>query len=135
MRSVQRGTVCLATNRPVESGHSEGRCAVPTLYSRFHIKNGPDRAAAAGIALDLCRASRARKGCLNARYYWANINEIVMLSDWETGVDVLAPPASGLDPAVGELTYKLHDIADRTAWELWTDARAGKDAYVRTGRA
>ena len=108
---------------------------MPTLYSRFHIKSGSDRAAAATLALNLCRAQRGREGCLNARYYWANVNEIVMLSDWENGTAPFTPPAGGPDPAIGELSYKLYDIADRTAWELWTDARVGKDAYVRAGRA
>ena len=108
---------------------------MPTVYSRFHIKHGPDRAAASDIALNLCRANRGRKGCLNARYCWANTNEIAVLTDWETSADAFASPEGGPDPAIGELQYKLYDIADRTAWELWTDARSGKDAYVRAGRA
>jgi hypothetical protein len=105
-----------------------------TRYDRFHINHGPDRATASRLVLDLCRALRAHEGCHGARYYWATVNDIAILSDWETAAAAFTPPAVP-NPEIGEIQYKLYDIADLTARELWTDARQGRDSYARAGRA
>lgn len=96
------------------------------VYSRWQLKQGADRKKLGDLALEMCRASRANEGVRNARYYWSDANTVTVLTDFEHPRFIFSgePTAEGAKRA-----FALADIADRTAWEVWQDARAGTDAY------
>lgn len=105
---------------------------MPTVYSRWQLKPGADRAKLGDLVLDACRMTRANEGVRNARYYWASANTVIWLADYEHSRFVYATPAT---PEGTKLNFAISDLADMTAWELWADARAGTEAYETSRKA
>ena len=98
------------------------------VYQRWQLKQGGDRKKLGDLTMEMCRASRANEGVRNARYYWADANTVTVLVDYEHPQVIFsgAPTADGTRRG-----FAISDLADRTAWEVWQDARAGTDAYDR----
>ncbi|MEP7215684.1 MAG: hypothetical protein ABI782_05475 [Anaerolineaceae bacterium] len=102
---------------------------MPLVYTRWQLKPGANRATLGDLVLDGCRAARANEGVRNARYYWADANSVVTLVDYEHARHVFAAPNT---PEGAKRAFAIADLADREAWELWADARAGTEAYEQS---
>ncbi len=90
-------------------------------YEKFQTTSREDFAQA---ALEACRAAREQAGVINSRFYWANPNEIAILTDAEPGA---WGPGSANDPSprAARAMYAMADLAKGTMNETWVDARAG----------
>ncbi len=99
---------------------------MPLVYSRWQLKPGADRAKLGDLILENCRAAKANEGVRSARYYWADANTVVVLTDFEHQRHVFASPATAEGT---KRAFAISDLADRAAWELWADARAGTESY------
>jgi len=97
-------------------------------YTKWRLRPGADRARLGDLALDWCRYSRSIGGCRNARYYWADANSVAILQEFDTLAQAFPPP----DGPGTKLAFQLSDVADRTVHEIWSDARAGTEAYQRS---
>ena len=69
------------------------------------------------------------RGVKNARYYWADSNSVITLVDYELARHVFAAPNT---PEGTKRAFAIADLADRTAWEVWANAREGTDAYANS---
>lgn len=104
---------------------------MPTVYQRWQLKPGADRAKLGDLVLEACRASRANEGVRNSRYYWPDANTVAILTDFEHQKHVFAAPGT---PEGAKRAFAIADLADRTAWEVWADARAGTESYEMSRR-
>lgn len=100
------------------------------LISRYERRDGADRDAMAGAALDVCRANRAAQGMRSARFYWTNTDTIVLMLDAESQ-EVFDRPGSSDQLRTA---FALADLARNTGLERWADARDGEQAYRGAGR-
>jgi hypothetical protein len=101
------------------------------VFSRFHLHPGADRIEFANRVLENCRFQRSLPGRLNSRYYWADTNTIVMLTEVESPSDVFA---QGPNEAGARTMFALSDVANRTGFEVWMGAREGTEANRMAGR-
>ena len=100
-----------------------------TVYSRWELRPGGDRVKLGNLALEMCRAERANEGVRSSRYYWADANTVVTLTDYEHPRHVFGAPATSEG---AKRVFALADVANRAAWEVWQDARAGTDTYEQS---
>lgn len=82
-------------------------------------------------ALEICRFYRSVEGTTGARYYWPDPNTVVILHDVENARDGI-PDVPNADGA--RIHFNMADIADRTAFEVWSGAGGGTETNRLAGR-
>ena len=77
------------------------------------------------------RCKRSREGTLNSRYFWPDANTVVIVGEIDHPRRVYGgePSADG-----ARIQFSLADLADRTAFEIWSGAREGTDQNQLAGR-
>lgn len=93
--------------------------------SRWERREGADRDQLGRAALAYCRALRGSDGVHGARFYWANPDALVVLTEAESAA-VLYRQAS---PEVARATFALADLARQTGAETLFDAKAAEAMY------
>lgn len=93
--------------------------------SRWERRDAADRDQLGRAALAFCKAQRLSDGVHSVRFYWANPDTVVVLTEVDSS-DVLYRQAS---PDLARATFALADLARQTATESLFDARAGEATF------
>ena len=93
--------------------------------SRWERRDGVDRDQLGKAALAFCRAMRGFDGVHNARFYWANPDTVVVLTEADSA-EVLVRQAS---PDLARATFGLADLARQTGLESLFDARVAEATF------
>ncbi len=93
--------------------------------SRWERRDGTDRDQLGQAALAYCRAMRSFEGVHGARFYWANPDTVVVLTEVDSS-EVLYRQAS---PDLARATFALADLARQTGAESLFDARTGEETF------
>lgn len=101
------------------------------VYSKWKLRPGGDRVALGTKALEMTRYQRSQEGCVSSRYFWADANSVVLLTELDAPSRVFSggPTADG-----SRIAFDFADLADREAWEVWMGAREGTATNKMAGR-
>lgn len=100
------------------------------VYSRWELRPGADRVALGNTALELCRFNRSLEGSLSSRYFWPDANAVVILHEVDNPRVVFPGPSA--DGA--RIAFNMSDLANRTAFEIWSGAGQGTETNRLAGR-
>jgi len=92
---------------------------------RWDRRDGADRDQLGKAALAFCRAMRSSDGVHSARFYWANPDTVVVLTEADSS-EVLYRQAS---PDLARATFALADLARQTGTESLFDARVAEATF------
>ncbi len=100
------------------------------IVNHFQRREGKDPEAFGIAAYDYCRASRTNPGTQSCRYYWVNLDLIVIQSEAESFEVYDRPPT----PEDAKASFALQDLPRLTQTERWQDPRAAEAGYRLAGR-
>ncbi len=95
------------------------------MVSWWERRDTGDREEFGQAALEFCRASRARDGVRSSRFYWLNLDTIVIATDAEQMSAFDGPPKPEQMGAV----IRLSAVARQVQQQRWGDAAAGEQIY------
>ena len=104
---------------------------MPLHIAKYERRDNADRNELGLAALEACRSARETAGVTDSRYYWANPDEIAIITDAEPGA---WGQGSGNtpQPRATKALFALADLAKNTSTEIWADARSGTETYKVT---
>jgi hypothetical protein len=97
--------------------------------SHWERRDAADREAMAKNALALTQALRAADGVRSSRFYWANADTIVIMTDADAALSSTPPSADA-----ARALFTLADMGRLTRDESWLDPSTGEQAYRAAGR-
>ncbi len=100
------------------------------LVNHFNRRDNASVEAFGNAAYDYCRASRAQAGTRSSRFYWVDIDTIVVQSEAES-FEVFDRPGT---PEMGKAAFALLDLARSGTTERWLEPQAAQEAYRSAGR-
>jgi hypothetical protein len=95
----------------------------------YERRDDADREALGKNALALTQAIRAADGVRTSKFYWANPDTIVVMTESEDDLPD-APPSAEAARAL----FAICDLARPTRNEQWIDPRMGERTYREAGR-
>jgi hypothetical protein len=98
---------------------------MPIGVTRWERRDGADRNRFALAALDYCRAWRATAGIRSSRFYWADVDTLVVLTDGHS-FDILDLPQT---PELAKALFSLSAVGRPAGSERWTEAAAGEATF------
>ena len=102
---------------------------MPIQLFMFERRDATDREDFGNAAYAACKAARAQEGVVSSRFFWADADTIVFLTEG-SGEALDSQPTVDYMKAL----YELADKARLTMNQRLLDPRAGVDNYRRAGR-
>jgi hypothetical protein len=99
------------------------------MVTWWERRDAGDQEAFGKGALNLCRASRARPGVRSARFYWRNLDNVVVVLDSDRMEAFDGPPT----PEQMQAIIALNAVARAVDQQRWADAGQGEQVY-RSGQ-
>lgn len=101
------------------------------LVSWWERRDTGDREEFARAALGFCRASKVRPGVRSSRFYWVNLDNLVIVNDAEQ-MDAFDGPPS---PEQMKAAIGLSAVGRQVQMQRWGDAAVGEEVYRAGQRA
>ena len=100
------------------------------IVDHFQRREGRDPEALGIAAYEYCRAALTNPGMQSCRYYWVNLDLIVIQSEAESFEVFDRPPT----PEAAKGSFALQDLARIAQTERWQEPRAAEEGYRLGGR-
>jgi hypothetical protein len=111
-------------------GERPGGIEMAIIVDHFQRREGADPGAFGIAAYEYCRAARSNLGMQSCRYYWVNLDLIVIHSEAESFEVWDRPPT----PEAARASFALQDLARIVQTERWQEPRAAEEGYRLGGR-
>ncbi len=100
------------------------------IVSHYQRREGKDPEAFGVAAYEYCRALRTNQGIKSSRYYWVNLDLIVIQSEAES-FEAFDRPQT---PESAKVGFAFLDLARIVQTERWSEPRPAEEAYRLGGR-
>jgi hypothetical protein len=100
------------------------------MVNHYQRREGKDPEAFGVAAYEYCRALRANQGAKSCRYYWVDLDLIVIQIEAES-FEAFDRPAT---PESAKAAYAFLDLARIVQTERWTEPRPAEEGYRLGGR-
>jgi hypothetical protein len=100
------------------------------IVNHFRRREGKDPEAFGIAAYEYCRAARTNPGTQSCRYYWVNLDLIVIQTEAESFEVFDRPPT----PEAAKASFALQDLALIAQTERWQEPRDAEAGYRLGGR-